>query len=318
LLGNAVKFTEKGEIKVTVRALGEISPVGRNQEVEISVKDTGIGIPEDKLGAIFEVFTQADDSTTRKFGGTGLGLSIARALAQKMGGDIRVRSGLGQGSEFNVNLQLEAARPVNLKDITLINFDKLRGIRVAIIDDNENALRLLETYCKEGGLEVVFKADRVAKLLAWVNADQNLPQIILSDIMMPEMDGMALAKRLREDKRYDQVKLIAVTSDARPGTAEEAGKSGFDAYLPKPVFRKELMQVIQTVLGDKRQEKVIITRHIAGELALKGLRVLVVEDQTTNQKLMKVYLDMFGCNSDFANNGKEVSDQVFHVKRNFF
>ncbi|RKY36202.1 MAG: hypothetical protein DRP78_04215 [Candidatus Omnitrophota bacterium] len=318
LLSNAVKFTEQGEIKVTVKALKVNAGVGGVQTLELSVKDTGIGIPLDKQEAVFKLFTQADESTTRKFGGTGLGLSISKALAKKMGGGIKVRSEVGKGSEFIVTLQLETAEPVAKKDISLLNIDALKGKRIAIVDDNQNALKLAEAYCRESSMDVVFLTDRAGKILTWLEEQHDLPEIILSDIMMPEMDGMVLAKRIREQDKYSGIKLIAVTSDVRPGSAGESQQAGFDGYLPKPIIRQELIKVIQTTLGDKRKEKEIVTRHTAEELSLtnrpqtdlKGVRVLVVEDQPTNQKLMKVYLNMFGCVSDYANNGQEAVEKI--------
>ncbi|MBF0511440.1 MAG: response regulator [Candidatus Omnitrophica bacterium] len=310
LIGNAAKFTQRGEVKVTVSTVGVSSGVGDIQTIVISVKDTGIGIPQDKLGMIFDVFTQADESTTRKFGGTGLGLSISRSLAQKMGGDIEVRSEVGRGSEFIVTLQLELAEPVANKDISMVSMIDLTGKKVVIVDDNQSNVKLIERYCQESGLDVVFTAGRANKLLEWLNKQQDLPQIILADIMMPEKDGMDLAKQLRKEEKYKQVKLIAVTSDVRPGTAAQAQQVGFDAYLPKPVIRKELIKIIQVVLGDKRETKEIVTRHTAEELSLKDVKVLVVEDMVTNQKLLKVYLDMFGCRSDYANNGQEAVEKM--------
>ncbi|MBF0569674.1 MAG: response regulator, partial [Candidatus Omnitrophica bacterium] len=303
LLSNAAKFTERGEIKVTV-SMSDL------QMVAISVKDTGIGIPPEKQAHVFELFTQADESTTRKYGGTGLGLSISKALAQRMGGDINIRSEVGKGSDFIVTLRLEATAPVGEQDIALVSTVDLNGKKVVIVDDNENNLKLIGRYCEEFGLRLVFRADRAGKLLSWIKEQQDLPDIVLSDIMMPDMDGMDLARNFRADQRLSAVKLVAVTSDVRPGTANEAQQAGYDAYVPKPIIRKELLKVIQAVMGDKRQKKEIVTRHLAEELSLKGVKVLIVEDMIPNQKLMKVYMDMFGCVTEFANNGQEAIDKI--------
>jgi signal transduction histidine kinase len=181
----ASKFTERGEIKVTVYAPGARVELGASQEIIISIKDTGIGIPADKQDLIFHLFTQADESTTRKFGGTGLGLSIARALAQKMGGDIQVRSEFGKGSEFIVNLRLETTSPVIEKDISLVNIEDLKGKRIVIVDDNESALKLMERYCKDTHMDVIFLSNRAQKLLTWIARQEVLPDIIILDIMMP-------------------------------------------------------------------------------------------------------------------------------------
>ena len=310
LLGNAVKFTEKGEIKITVRSQ-ELTPgVKGPQLVSIGIRDTGIGIPEDKLDTIFELFSQADESTTRKYGGTGLGLSIARALAQRMGGDIKVSSSLGQGSEFTASLLLEVGESMVKKDISLVHVEKLKGKRIAVVDDNQNTLKLVNKYCQEAGMDVVILAKLPSELLKFLEAQSELPEIIVSDMIMPEMNGIALARHLRSQERYKDIKLIAASSDVRPGAAKETERAGYEAYLAKPIVRQELIRVIQTILGDQRKQKEIITRHTADELSLKGVRVLIVEDVKVNQQLMKVYMDMFGCISDFAANGLEAIDKI--------
>ena len=192
----------------------------------------------------------------------------------------------------------------------MVRLAEIKGKRVAIVDDNESALKLTEIYCRESGMNIAFRTDRAEKLLAWLSGEKDMPEIILVDLMLPQMNGIALAKLLREDKKYSSVKLIAVTSDIRPGAAGDSQQAGFDAYLPKPVIRKELIGVIQTVLGDKRDEKNIVTRHTTEELSLKGVKVLVVEDKMTNQKLIKIYLDMFGCASDYADSGEESVEKI--------
>ncbi|MBF0216386.1 MAG: response regulator [Candidatus Omnitrophica bacterium] len=310
LLSNAVKFTERGEVKVSVGTSGGPAGPGNLQTVTMSVRDTGIGIPADKQDLIFDLFTQADESMTRKYGGTGLGLAISRALARKMGGDITVRSEVARGSEFILTIALETARPAVDKNIALVGMNELKGRKVAIVDDNDIALRLLEYYSLECGMRVVFTGDRAEKLISWLNAENDAPDIVLSDIMMPGMDGYTLAKWLRQDARYARVKLIAVTADVRPGAAGESRGAGFDAYLPKPVIPRELINVIRTILGDNREEKEIVTRHTAEELSLKGVRVLVAEDKSVNRKLMKIYLDLYGCVSDFAVDGKEAVEKM--------
>jgi CheY-like chemotaxis protein len=310
LLSNAVKFTATGEIRVAVKASEAEAGAAPFHTVTISVSDTGIGIAPEKQEAIFGLFAQADDTTTRNYGGTGLGLSIARALARKMGGDIRVASEPGKGSEFTATLRLPAAKPTAMKDILPVKAHELAGRKIAIVDDNENTLRLTEAYCREGGMNVVFRAGRGEDLLAWLEGQKDMPEAILADLMMPGMDGIAMAGLLRKDAKYNGIRLIAVTSDARPGAAAEFRQAGFDAYLPKPVTRKELIRVIRTALGRGENEKEIITRHMAEELSLKGIKVLVAEDKAANQKLMKAYLEMFGCIGDYAANGTEAVEKM--------
>ncbi len=310
LVGNAAKFTEKGEIRVTLQCEESSFGEGSGKLVTVMVKDTGIGIPEDKVEAIFELFTQADESTTRKFGGTGLGLSISRSLARKMDGDIVARSEIGKGSEFIVTMKLDMAKPLTEERIGLVDERLLKDKKVAIVDDNKNAREITVAYCKEMGIPILHESDSAKKLLDWLFSQEEIPDIILSDMMMPEMDGMEMAREIRKHEKYNSVKLIVVTSDVRPGTALESQKSGFDAYIPKPVTRKELTNVIRAVLGDKRDVDRIVTRHTAEEISLKGIKILVAEDNSVNQKLIKVLLEKYGCDIDLAINGLEAVDKA--------
>lgn len=306
LTGNAVKFTERGEIRVVVTVDGASDGPGRVQRVRLAVIDTGIGIPPDKLGAIFEVFTQADETTTRKYGGTGLGLSIARSLARKMGGDIEVFSKDGKGSEFTLTLPLEIAPPSAGGD----DLAAIKGRKIAIVDDSEIALKLFEKYCKESGMDVVFLASRAEQLLAWLEHAQDLPAIILTDIVMPEMNGIVLARRLRESERFRRIKIIAITADASPEIAEALQRIDLNGFLSKPVLRQKLLGTMAAVLGVVPAGKTASPRNAPAGASLLGVRVLAVDDKSSNQKLLKVYLDVFGCISDFASNGQEAVEKI--------
>ncbi|MBF0252443.1 MAG: response regulator [Candidatus Omnitrophica bacterium] len=306
LVGNAAKFTEKGEIKVSL----DVKERKNNKShIEISIKDTGIGVPEEKQETIFELFSQADESTTRKFGGTGLGLAISRTLARKMEGDIKVKSEMGIGSEFIVTLKLSNCEDQPLEN-TSLNNEIFKDKKIAIVDDNQNARKILDTYCLDCGLTVMHKTDRAKKLLSWISQQKDMPDIILSDMMMPEMDGLELAKEIRKDKKYDPIKLIVVTSDARPGTSLEAQDAGFDAYIPKPVTRRELLNVMKFTLVKKNEDKKIVTRHSTAETALIGKRILVAEDNEVNQKLIKILLERFGCEVIIAADGNEAVNKI--------
>jgi len=140
-----------------------------------------------------------------------------------------------------------------------------------------------------------------------------LPEILLSDVMMPGMDGHELAREIKKSEKTQAIKLVAVTSDAKPGAAKDAEKAGFDAFLPKPVSKNDLIEIMRAVLGDKRHgrgEDQIVTRHMAEELSCKGLRILVVEDNPVNQKLLKVSLKILGCDVDVASNGQIAVEKV--------
>jgi CheY-like chemotaxis protein len=140
------------------------------------------------------------------------------------------------------------------------------------------------------------------------------PDVILSDIMMPDVDGYAFAYKLKEQKIYQRIKLIALSSHIGIGSAREAQQSGFDGFLPKPIFKKELIKIMCTVLGDHRDHGQIVTRHMAEELSCKGVRILVVEDVIPNQQLMKAFLELLGCVADFADNGQQALEKL-HVQK---
>ncbi|MCA9408344.1 MAG: response regulator [Candidatus Omnitrophica bacterium] len=306
LLSNAIKFTSSGEIGVIVQEKqmsvkeGEIGLI-------FKVKDTGIGVPKEKHHEIFDLFTQADDSTTRKFGGTGLGLAICKSIVEAMGGTIWIESEEGKGSEFVFTIKLKKGVE-DFNKIDPVSVQELKGKKVVIVDDNQNSLDIFKKYCLDIGLTVVNEypsATEAFVQLEKLAEDKQLPHLILTDVMMPEMNGYQFVQKIRDNAVFNSIKIIAVTSDIKIGAAHQAQDAGFDGFLPKPVSSDELQKVIAAVLGDQREEKSIITRHMARELDLKDVSVLVVEDSIANQELMKVYLEQLGCIGHFVNNGLE-------------
>jgi two-component system, sensor histidine kinase and response regulator len=307
LVGNAIKFTERGEVAVTVGVDANGAPeTAGPPKIRLCVKDTGIGIPKEKQGSIFEAFTQVDSSITRKYGGTGLGLTITKSLVGMMGGGITVHSEPGKGTEFMVTLSLKPGQPTAEKEITLIDLNHLRNKNVLIVDDNEQSREITRNFCAMIGMNVVLCASSAQGALEWVMTEEHSVDVVLSDIMMPVMDGYTLARKIKEIDRLCKVKLIALTSDAIPGIADNSGRAGFDAFLSKPFTRLELYEIMRAVFGDTRKEKSqIITRHLAHELLTKGISVLVAEDNAVNQKLIGLLLRQMGCTFEMANNGKE-------------
>lgn len=318
LLNNAIKFTKEGEIGVSVSPGAGGIRAGNSKNapytVQISVRDSGIGIPSEKQRLIFETFTQADSSTTRKYGGTGLGLAITRALVEKMDGEIWVESEEGEGSEFTFTLKLQKSDPSAAADISPLDTDELIGKDVFIVDDNAHARRLLGTFCKRAGLNIIAEASTAERGLEDLEKMQKMPDLVLSDITMPEMDGYEFARALRS-KNYDGIKIIAVSSDARPGSAKEAKDAGFDAFITKPVTERGVINVIKTVLGDKRSDGQIVTTHMAEELLSRKVKVLVAEDNPVNKKLIQILLQKLGCEGKIVSNGQEAVEMA--MKENF-
>jgi PAS domain S-box-containing protein len=315
LLNNAIKFTEKGEIGVCVlpSAGKKIDKETKDERyaVQLSVQDTGIGIPVEKQKLIFDTFTQADSSTTRRYGGTGLGLAITKALVEKMGGTIWVESAVGEGSEFTFTLDLRKSDPEKIAEISPLNTEELMGKNVFIVDDNENARRLLRTFCKRAGLNVVAEAHSALQGLERLGKMNEIPDLVLSDIMMPGMDGYEFARKLKSSNSKG-MKIIAVSSDARPGSAREAKEAGFDAFITKPVTERGIINVMKTVLGDKRADGQIVTMHMAEELIGKRAKVLVAEDNPVNKKLIAILLQKLGFEGEIVSNGKEAVEKAMN------
>ncbi|MBF0531945.1 MAG: response regulator [Candidatus Omnitrophica bacterium] len=314
LLNNAVKFTATGSIGI-IAQVEQPADLSGKVTLRFRVKDTGIGIPEDKMGNIFNAFEQADTSTTRKYGGTGLGLAICASLVKLMGGKVWVESQQGQGSDFIIVAPFALADPAFQADIVPIATEKLRGKKTMIVDDNDLARQITERYCLDAGIEVLAIANGSSTALDQVRSLMvagNKPDLILMDIMMPQMDGYHLAREIKALEGGGDIKLIALTSDVMSGTAEKSQEYGFDGYLPKPILEPELLQVIAAVLGDKRAAGPIVTRHTAAELTFLRKKILAAEDNPANQFLLENYFEILQCDCDFASTGRAAIEKLKH------
>lgn len=316
LLGNAVKFTSAGEVGISVNVDSQLPEEPDYVMLKFIVHDTGIGIPLDKQTLIFEPFTQADSSTTRQFGGTGLGLTITKQLVELMGGKIWLESKEGQGTKFYFTVKLKKGQAPNVQDIQILPLEKLKGKKVYIVDETKSSRELLHTICQELGMAVPLAThsikDIIKVLEQKISLKEPMPDLILSDLLKSDAEVQDLAAILHGNKNYAGIKFIAISSEAKPGIANFAQKQGFSGYLPKPFTRQELSQVIRTVLGDRRQQKngQIVTKHLAQEISLKGIKILVVEDNVPNQQLLRAYFKIIGCDAEFANNGQEAIEML--------
>jgi PAS domain S-box-containing protein len=307
LIGNAIKFTERGEVVVRVGA------AAKKSAVHFEIRDTGVGIAEEKVGSIFEAFTQEDTSTTRRFGGTGLGLTISHRLTTMLKGRLWVESTLGVGSIFHVELPLEPdiGREAEAEDpasgASLID---LAGLPVMLVDDNETNRIVLSRMFASWGMRV--SAFGSARELLAVLEQEALPKLIALDAHMPEMDGFDLAKRLQADPRLVGVPRIMLSSGAMRGDAERCRELGIAAYFSKPVGQQELLAGLHSLLGlgkPKTVERELVTRHTLRE-SQKRLQVLLVEDHPINQKLAISLLEKWGHEVRLAENGEEALDLV--------
>ena len=244
-LGNALKFTERGRIDVAV----ELAAPGR---LRLSVTDTGPGIDTQTQARLFRPFTQADESTTRRYGGTGLGLSICRELAAAMGGEVGVDSAPGRGSRFWAELPLpvtSAAEAAEEDATTLVR--QLRGARVLLVEDNPVNMMIAVAMLEQGGVHVTQAHDGQQALDAVAAAERHGPRfdLVLMDVQMPVMSGHEAARRLRERHDRESLPIVALTAAALVSEREQALASGMDAFLTKPIDADQLQRTLVQVLG---------------------------------------------------------------------
>jgi PAS domain S-box-containing protein len=306
LVGNAIKFTNQGEVAVKVQVEAED---GRDLVLRFTVSDTGIGIAKDKQEKIFDPFSQADTSTTRKYGGTGLGLTISVRLVRMMGGKIWMESEEGRGSYFHFTVRVGAADRKEIKVGSAAPPEILRGVRVLVVDDNATNRRILEGMLKRWEMRSVSVKggeEALAELVA-ARKTGDAFRLIVTDMHMPKMDGFELVERIRGQPELSTATIMMLTSAGHRGDAERCQKLGVSAYLLKPIRQSELREAIARVLGAREQEGKIplVTRFSLGD-AREGsdiLRVLVAEDNPVNQRLIVRLLEKRGHRVVLADNG---------------
>ena len=308
LVGNAVKFTDQGEVAVRVE-----SGVREGDEVEIfvEVRDTGVGIPADRMRAIFGAFEQADSSTTRRFGGTGLGLSISTRLVELMGGKIWAESQPGKGSVFHFTARFPLPEERAKRSFS-DRWQRLSGVPVLIVDDNETNRRILEQTFLNWGMQPSLAEDGPAALAAMRRAHEEGRRFELAvvDFQMPGMDGFTLCDLIRQDPQLNGTVLIMLTSVARPGDDERGRAAGVQVRLTKPVRQSELFDAVNTVLVEPRASALSTGAADSAPSHPGGLRVLVVEDNHVNQKLATSLLRNHGHTAVVAANGQQALDTL--------
>ena len=309
LCSNAVKFTKQGEVVVSVKPIriddGEV-------ELEFAVSDTGIGMTPDQQARLFRPFTQADSSTTRKFGGTGLGLSISLRLVELMSGQLRLESELGKGSTFRFTARFgcqdRAARPHHLAAVDL------RGTRVLVIDDNSTSRQILKEMLEAMSFEVTLATSAREGLANLSTADANNPfQLVLMDWEMPELDGLTAARIIREDTSLQQrPKLILITAYGSELLSNQAEQAGLLGVLVKPISNSSLFNAVMRAFISGAPEADTQPRVADGErlVDFAGLRVLLVEDNEINRELASQLLRDVGIVVSTAQNGREAVEKV--------
>ena len=313
LIGNAIKFTERGEVVVQVALDGR---KGDDICLHFAVSDTGIGIPADKQGVIFEAFAQADGSTTRKYGGTGLGLAISSQLVKMMGGKIWVESEVGKGSTFHFTAQVRPSK--NLTPRAPARRADLKGLRALIVDDNATNRRILEEVLRSWQMKPATASSAAVAFTAMKKAHACGEPFTLAllDWMMPETDGFDLAKQILHDSDLAQTVLILLSSTGRTKVAAQCREMGVAGYLTKPVKQSELFDTIATAIGGRNEsgEPPVAPVKSPASSPARSLRVLLAEDNAVNQRLVVKLMEKKGHTLVVANNGLEALAALEHEK----
>jgi GAF domain-containing protein/CheY-like chemotaxis protein len=308
LLSNAVKFTESGEVVLTVTS----KPLaGERLELTFAVRDTGIGLTSEGMRRLFQSFSQADSSTTRKYGGTGLGLAISKRLAELMGGKMGVVSdGPGKGSTFIFTIQAERAHlsPTRARDLVGVQME-LQGKRLLVVDDNATNRRILALQSGKWGM-VPHDTEFPEEALRWLDAGERFDLAIV-DMHMPQMDGLELAREIR--KRNAALPLVLFSSLGRRDTDKSEGV--FGAYLAKPLRQSQLFDTLVSLLTrevvSKTKAPTAAKPQADPDMAKRHpLRILLAEDNVVNQKLALRQLQQLGYRADLASNGIEAIESV--------
>ncbi len=306
LLSNATKFTARGEVLLSVDAT---ALDGGDQRIHFAVRDTGIGIPEDRLGHLFQSFSQVDASTTRKYGGSGLGLAISRRLAEMMDGSMWVESHLGHGSTFHLALRVQAGGKVLAQNYLQDRSAVMTGRRMLVVDDNMTNRRILVKQALLWGM-LPSAAASGAEALDLIRHGHMFDVAIL-DMSMPEMDGLALALEIRRHRTPGALPLVMLTSMANRAKSRDVDRVGFAAYLNKPIKPTQLFDVLLNVMNVSPSPTKVADDEADGRLADElPLSILVAEDNAINQKVMVRMLAHLGYRADLAASGVEALDAV--------
>jgi two-component system sensor histidine kinase/response regulator len=305
LIGNAIKFTDQGEIVISAESINDNPD---HTTIHFSIQDSGVGIPANRLNAVFERFTQADGSTTRKFGGTGLGLTISKQLVEAMGGKIGVESTIGVGTNFWFDIPFERQ---NLASIPTMLIERetviLKEIHILGVDDSKTNRTILTKMGEGLGCRIETVPNGIEALIKLrSSAREGDPfAVVFMDMQMPGMDGEQTIKEIKADPDINEVKVIILTSIGTQGDASRLESLGISGYLLKPVRWSLLAEALISVMNQKKTpQPVLVTRHILSEKKRQGLRLLLAEDNPINQRLAIVLLQKAGFSVDTVENGR--------------
>ncbi len=308
LVTNAIKFTDTGEVVVHAKTEDETDTLA---QVKISVRDSGIGIPPERLSRLFKSFSQVDASTTRKFGGTGLGLAISQRIVGLMGGEIGVESEEGKGSTFWIRIRFEKrATPASTQ--REIGVDP-RGLRALVVDDNATNREILQGLLASWRLraEIAGGAKEAMEMLNAATADGEPYRFAILDMRMPKKDGMELANEIKSNPKTRDTILISLSSIGDPMKVEQMNRMGFAACLTKPALPSQLYDAIVNSLAaheDPERGPANGQSKSAGAIRLDGVRILLAEDNAVNRFVASELLGSAGCQCTMVVNGREALD----------
>ena len=313
LTGNAIKFVDRGDVSISASLKDETDT---RATLLFEVKDTGIGIPKDRMDRLFKSFSQVDASTTRKYGGTGLGLTISKQLTELMGGEIGVESEEGKGSTFWFTVVLGKQAESDVKDI--VAPEDIKRKNILIVDDHAVNRLVFRGYLESWGcrFDEAENGDRALSKLREAANREDPFHIALLDMQMPGMTGETLGGKIKSDPDLSKTRLVMVTSMGQRGDAERLKRTGFAAFLTKPVKKSVLFDCLRIVLGlkDSRSKadlSPIVTSFTVEEMRAgeettgRKLRILLAEDNIVNQKVAEIMLKKMGHSVVIANNGRE-------------
>ena len=312
LVGNAIKFTHQGGVTIKAILAAEDD---RSVTLRFVITDTGIGIPKGKMSSLFSPFTQADGSTTRKYGGTGLGLAISKQLVELMGGQIGMESEEGRGSTFWFTAVFEKRPAPQEPDLQAAS--DLKDLKVLVVDDHDANRLLAMTLLKSWGCCSAEAADAKSALAMLVEAmgEGDPFQVALIDNLMPDIDGEELGRRIQENPAIQSTRLVMITSLGRRGDAARLEQIGFSGYLSKPFRQSQLRECLALVMG--RQDRLqtrpasgLVTRHTVKETRKNNAHILLAEDNSTNQLVALKILEKLGYRADIVANGREAIDAL--------
>lgn len=318
LLGNASKFTESGEIELTLT----VDETSRDQiKMHAIVRDTGIGMPAAKLKSIFDPFTQADSSTTRKYGGTGLGLSICKKIASMMNGDVWAKSTENFGSEFHFISWLDKTEDVRPDRFPHVS---LKAKRALVVDDNQTNIKIMSHHLEKVGIEVVgrLKGSGITEVLTEAYQESAPFDLVIMDLIMPDASGYEIAESIRGlPRNLSRTPLIALSSLIGHGI-QKAEKAGFTGLLGKPVRKDKLYQMLDRIFAEKHAKsdssgKGVKTQYSVREAVKHSVHLLLAEDNETNQKLAELMLTRAGYTLDIAVNGKEAVEFITRAPNSY-